>query len=141
MSNEENKTVIRRFVDEVLNSTSPAPIDGYFTDDFVNHTPLFGVTEGGLDGARKFLAGVRHTFPDGRWNTEDLIAEEDKVVWRWKATGTHKGQFMGIGPTGRRVTWSGITIYRLVGGKIAERWAETDNLGLQQQLSAVVTAL
>jgi predicted ester cyclase len=73
-------------------------------------------------------------FPDGRTTIEDLIAEEDRVTKRWAYQGTHTHEWNGIPPTGKRVTVTGITIYRLEGGKIAECWWGYDVLGLLQQL-------
>jgi predicted ester cyclase len=68
---------------------------------------------------------------------EDLIAERDKVVAHWRAHATHQGEYMGIPPTGNRVNFTGVSIYRIEGGKIAESWSVTDLLGMMQQPGAV----
>jgi len=73
-------------------------------------------------------------FPDVRLTIEDMVAEGDKVAVRWAWSGTHRGEYMGIAPTGKEVTYTGITIHRITGGKIVESWDEVDNLGLMQQL-------
>ena len=76
-------------------------------------------------------------FPDARVTVEDQVAEGDKVVSRWTATGTHTGDLMGIPPTERRIEISGITINRFSGGKIAEDWYQSDDLGMMQQLGVI----
>jgi predicted ester cyclase len=76
-------------------------------------------------------------FPDNHFTLEDMVAEGDKVVWRYSATGTHKGDFMGIVASGKHVTTSGIVISRVVNGKLQEDWECADELGLMQQLGVV----
>lgn len=83
------------------------------------------------------MASLLAAFPDGRWTIEDQVAEGDKVVTRFSFTGTHQGEFMGIAPTGKRVTTSGMVIDRIVEGKIVEEREEWDALGMMQQLGAV----
>jgi predicted ester cyclase len=85
---------------------------------------------------KQFLTSVLAGFPDGRWTVEDQVAEGDKVVTRWSFTGIHRGNVMGIAPTGKQVTTSGVMIDRIIGGKIAEEWEEYDSLGMMQQLDA-----
>ena len=77
------------------------------------------------------------TFPDARVTVEDQVAEGDKVVSRWTATGTHTGDLMGTAPTGRSIEIPGITISRFSGGKIAEDWYQSDDLGMMQQLGVI----
>jgi len=77
------------------------------------------------------------SFPDQRFTVEDLVAEGDKVVVRWTVRGTHQGELMGIAPTGKQVTVTGITIYQLTDGKIAEEIANWDAFGLMQHLGAI----
>jgi len=79
----------------------------------------------------------RTAFPDVHFTIEDQIAEGDRVVTRWTARGTHQGPLVGIPPTSKQVTMSGIAIYRLVDGKIVEQWGVNDMLGLLQQLGVV----
>ena len=79
----------------------------------------------------------RTAWSDLHFTVEDLVAEGDKVALHWSCSGTHTGEWMGIPPTGKRVTWSGIGIHRVVGGKIVESWDMVDNLGLMQQLGIV----
>ena len=81
----------------------------------------------------------RRAFPDARYTIEEMIADQDKVVIRWSGTGTHLGELMGIPPTGRRVTVTGISIGRYEGGKLVEEWLNFDALGLFQQLGVIPT--
>ena len=76
-------------------------------------------------------------FPDTQMTVEDELADGDKVATRWTATGTHTGELMGIPPTGKQVTVTGMDINRLVGGKIVEHWGEFDQMGMMQQLGVV----
>ena len=76
-------------------------------------------------------------FPDLQNIIEDMIAEGDKVMVRLAVSGTQRGEFMGIAPTNKRVSWTSIIIYRIAGGKVTERWASTDVFGVMQQLGAI----
>src|SRR5829696_8683823 len=69
---------------------------------------------------------------------EELIAERDKVVVHWRAQATHQGEYMGIPPSGNRVNFRGISIYRIEGGQIAESWGLSDDLGLMRQIGAIL---
>ncbi len=82
---------------------------------------------------------LRNAFPDITYTIEDLIAEGDKVVARWSAQGTHRGDFMGIPPTNKQVRFSEIEIIRVVDGKAVEEWEELDRLGLMTQLGVIPT--
>lgn len=82
---------------------------------------------------------IRTAFPDITYTVEDLIAEDDKVVARWSARGTHTGDFMGIPPTNKRVRFSGIEVIWVVDGRAVKEWGELDRLGLMAQLGAIPT--
>ena len=111
-----------------------ALIDEFFPD-CVYRGPAVGELRG--EAYKQFLTQVLAAFPDGRWTVEDQVAEGDKVATRWSFTGIHRGNLMGIAPTGNQVKTSGVMIDRIVGGKIAEEWEEYDALGMMQQLGAV----
>ena len=83
------------------------------------------------------LAVIRAAFPDARFTIEDMIAEGDKLADRYTISGSHQQPFLGIPATGRRIQLAGITIVRIAAGKITQRWAVTDQLGLLQQLGAL----
>lgn len=90
-----------------------------------------------LAGFTRDLAIMRAAFPDARFTIEDMIAEDDKLADRYTISGTHQQPFLGIPATGKRIHLTGITIVRIADGKITERWAVTDQLGLLQQLGAL----
>jgi steroid delta-isomerase-like uncharacterized protein len=93
----------------------------------------------GLKDFKQNTNEVYNTFPDAQCNIDEMVAEGDKVAVRWTFTGTHKGEFMGIPPTNKKITAWGIKIYRVVDGKFVESWERFDDLGLMQQLGVVST--
>ncbi len=130
---EENKALLRRFIED-LSEGSLALFDELYTN-CVYHSPLTGELKG--EALKKFIASILAAFPDRRFTIEDQVAETDKVVTRYSFVGTHQGEIMGIAPTGKRVTFSGMVIDRIVEGKIVEEREEWDTLGMMQQLGAV----
>ena len=130
---EENKAIHRRAVEEVWNQRKLNVIDEIFAADYVGHQPG-GPDIHGPEGLKQFVTMHRTAFPDIQFTVEDQIAEGDKVVIRWKNTITHKGELMGIPPTGKQATQTGISFFRISGGKIVERWLNRDALGMMQQL-------
>lgn len=133
---EQNKVVLRRFIDEVFTKGNIAAIDQLVAADFVNHNPLPGATPD-REGFKRGIAMLRAAFPDLHYIDEDMIAEGDKVVGKGIFRGTHRGELMGIAPTGKQVNLAGIAVFRVRGGKITDRWATLDMLGLMQQLGAI----
>jgi predicted ester cyclase len=131
---EANMALVRRVIEELFTKHNVALIEEFFPD-CVYRAPAVGELRG--EAYRQFLGAVLAAFPDGRWTVEDQVAEGDKVVTRWSFTGIHRGNLMGIAPTGNLVTNSGVMIDRIVGGKIVEEWEEYDALGMMQQLGAV----
>jgi steroid delta-isomerase-like uncharacterized protein len=127
---EANKAVSRRVFD-VFNSGTVEDLEEIFAPDFVNHDPS---APPGVEGARQQILLYRSAFRDLAVKVEDQIAEGDRVATRWSARGTHEGDLLGIAPTGKKTTATGITIDRIDGGKIVESWTNWDTLGLLQQL-------
>ena len=132
----EPKAVLERVFKEFLNPHNPTAYKEFY-GDIVCHAPI-GELKG--EAHRQFMVGLFSAFPDVRFNIEDMIAVDDKVVTRWSSIGTHKGMFMGAAPTGKTVTNFGTTIDRVVNGKIVEEWPHWDTLGFMQQLGVVPTA-
>lgn len=130
---EVNKAVIQRMLERV-NQHDPAFLTELYPD-CVYHSPMTGELRG--ETFRRFVNTMFAAFPDCHWTLEDQFAEGDKVVSRWTFTGTHRGEFMGIVPTNKRVRVSGMTIDRVVNGKIVEEWEEWDTLGQMRQLGLV----
>jgi predicted ester cyclase len=125
MSVEQNKAVLRREVEEI------------FAPEYVSHEPTSGEVRG-IEGARQFAATFREAFPDLQNTIEDMVAEGDKVVMRFRGNGTHEGETEAFGPpTGKRMEITGITIKRLADGKMVEDRVEVDQLGMMQQLGVI----
>ena len=142
MSALDNKALVRRWF-EALNTgphgTWREAFDALVATTFVLHDPF---APPGLPAGPQGLKAYAYDpwfagFPDSQMTIEDLIAEGDKVVYRGTIRGTHRGAFMGIAPTGKHVTFTGIAIFRVEEGKIAELWQNLDTLGLLQQLGAI----
>ena len=136
MSVEENKAVIRRYIEELWGQGNMALEDDLLDRSLVDHNPSPGMTPD-YAGHHQILTIFRAAFPDIRMTLDDLVAEGDRVVDRWTARGTHTGEFGGIPATGRPVAVTGIDITRLENGKIVEIWHQEDIIGLMQQLGAI----
>ena len=137
MSAEENKALVRRYAEEVVNRRNLDLLDEIFAPEFV----LYGADPdqvSGVEDLKQFFVMLHSGFPDFQGTIEDLFAAEgDKVVLRFTFRGTHQGEFMGVGPTGKQVTMPGIDIFRIVDGKIVELWGQEDMLSMMQQLGAI----
>jgi steroid delta-isomerase-like uncharacterized protein len=138
VSAEENKAVVRREMEELFNHTGNLDaVEEIISPDYVSYEPTSGETRG-IEGARQFAATFRQAFPDLQNTIEDMVAEGDKVVVRFRARGTHEGQTEAFGPaTGKQMDITGITIKRVSEGKIAEAWTNFDALGMMQQLGLI----
>ena len=136
MSTEDNKALLRRYYDEVINKKNLAAIDEFIDPQMVDHTLPPGVPAG-IEGQRQVFSMYSTAFPDAHFTVEDLIAEGDRVVARLSVSATQHGAFMGLPPTGKHVRFTGIDIIRIAGGKLVEHWGEMDMLGLLQQLGVV----
>ena len=135
---DQNKALARRNVEEIWNQGNLSVIDELVAPNATFHDPSVpGGKFTGPEGFRQFVQIYRGAFPDVRITIEDLIAEGDKVVSRWTATGTHKGQFMGIAPTNKHSTVTGVNIERFQNGKVVEGWANYDMFGMLQQMGVV----
>jgi predicted ester cyclase len=136
MSQEENKAIVRRIYDEVINGKNLEVIDELCSPDIIDHTAPPG-TPKGIEGVKQSMGMFLTAFPDLHITIEDCIAEGDKVVTRYTFRGTHQGDLMGIAPTGKRVTVSGIAIDRVVDGKGLEHQEIFDQLAMMQQLGVI----
>ena len=135
MSLQENKAVVRRFVEEVQCRHNLAALDELFSPDFVDHSGPPDLQ--GLEGARQFFSMMFASFPDMHFTIRQQIAEGDKVLTYKTFHGTHGGPFMGIPATGKAVTIDVMDILTVTGGKITEHWTVSDMLGMLQQIGAV----
>jgi steroid delta-isomerase-like uncharacterized protein len=137
VSGETNKDIIRRYYDVLWNRWDLAVAEELLSSEITFRGSL-GVSVQGLKGFTDYLESVRAAFPDFHNTIEDLITEGDKVVARLTYRGTHRGILFGIVPTNRPVVYTGIAIFRIRGGKIADGWVMGDTLGLVQQLGATL---
>ena len=135
MSIEENKALVRRLIDEIVGNANLAIADELIASDFVLRSPGRPDVRG-REGYKQFCQTFLNAFPDLRMSVEEQIAEGDKVVTRWSATGTHHGEAMGALPTGKHVSMTGIVISRCARGRIVDEVEERDLLGMMHQVGA-----
>jgi len=135
MSVEENKKLVRRY-QEIYNSNELYALGDVVSEDLVTPKIMPGIPTG-IEGARAAHRIMLAGFPDYQTTIDDLFAEGDKVAARISMSGTNTGSFMGIPPTGRHVSFTGIYIARIADGKIVEHWGEEDGVSLLQQLGVL----
>ena len=136
MSTEQNKQIIRGFIDEIINTGDMDAAGDYVADDVIELAPFPGQGPG-LPGLKDVLRGMRNAFPDMHWTVEEQIAEGDKVLTRFNWTGTHKAEFFGIPATGRQVSVWGMVIDRMESAKVKDTRILMDVFGLMKQLGSV----
>ena len=132
---DENVEVIKRAVAAANDRTMATAAPHIIAPGFVRHDPADALP--GVAGSGGFMQALRSAMPDLRVTTEDIFGAGDRVAMRFRVTGTHTGEVLGIPPTGRRVEFSGINIYRLEHGKIAETWQMADVFGFMTEVGAV----
>ena len=135
MSLTDMKAKFRLLYDEILNNGRLELFAELCAPDFVKYAMPPGLSYG-IEGSKQSILMLRSAFPDLKYTVEDMFGEGDKLVARWSAKGTHKGDFMGIPPTGKQVYFTGIEIIRIEDGKAVEEWEELDRVGLMQQLTS-----
>jgi len=139
---EENKALERRLYEEIYNKKNIAAAEQFIAANWVYHPSPPGVPPG-LEGMKLWHAltdassEFEKAFPDMQAKLEDMVAEGDKVACRYTATGTHSGEYMGVPPTNKQITVTGIHIDRIAGGKVVETWDYSDMLGVMQQLGII----
>lgn len=138
MSEAQNIATVERFVEEVINQGRYEAADELVKEDFVELDPLPGQQQG-REGLKDVIRMMRTGFPDIHWVTVETIAAGDKVVSRFKWTGTHRGEFLGIPASGRKVVVPGVVIDRLTAGKMADSRILMDTMGMMQQLGVIPT--
>lgn len=126
--------IARRFFDEIFSEGKLNLVDELFAAEYVGHPSEHEETTRGPQGVREYVGALRGGVSDLTVAVDDQVVEGDKVVTRWTARGTHDGELMGIAPTGRTAAVTGITIQRILDGKVVEGWTNWDLMGLLQQL-------
>jgi steroid delta-isomerase-like uncharacterized protein len=132
---EQNKTLARRWFEDLVSRGDLDAAEEILSAEFLDHLPC--EEERGIEELKDYVSVYRSAFPDIEDTVEEIVAEADKVVVRWRSRGTHQGEFMGVAPTGRDVTFTGMRLFRIAENKIAESWVNIDERGLQEQLGAV----
>jgi predicted ester cyclase len=136
VTNQENTDVIHRFIDEVNRKGAAAEAERFIAADYRDHSAPPGFPTG-PQGWRLMRSQLFGAFDDVHITAEDIVAEGDKVAVRFTMKAVHRGEFMGLPPTGKEVVLKGMDINRIEGGKLAERWGNEDMLGFLQQLGAI----
>ncbi len=140
MTTEDNKALIHRFYEEVWNKGNVDVALEIFADDYVRHDLRPGNALPGGAGQRKIAADFRAAFPDVHNHIELMVAEGDLVVARWMTEGTNTGPWNGVPPTGKRIAYASVNIFRIADGKVVEIWNHRDDLGVMQQTGAPIYA-
>jgi steroid delta-isomerase-like uncharacterized protein len=138
MSTDNDKATVRRFYTDALDDGNLDAIDEIAVEDYIENGMVPGQGTG-RQGLKDRVTILRNAFAP-RFTLEDVIAEGDRVVVRWKNHCTHVGEFMGIPPTGKPYSIDGIDIYRLENGKMAEHWHVVDQLSMLQQIGVLPSA-
>ena len=139
MSAEQNKSIVRRWVEEGWNKRNTALIDELFTPNFYQHE-TGPETVNSSETLKPFVTGYLSAFPDLQFTIDDLIAEGDKVVWRFTASGHQNGPLMGAPASGKAISVTGTITFRLENSRMAEAWLNLDVLGLLQQVGIIPVA-
>jgi steroid delta-isomerase-like uncharacterized protein len=132
----DNKSFVRSTTEEIWRTGDVRLIDAHMAPNYVLHKPPTGFSPD-REGLKAILQAMHRAFPDLKMTVDDVVAEGDKVAQRRTYQGTHKGELFGIPATGQFVSVSQITVSRVADGKFVEEWAETDFLGMLQQLGVV----
>ena len=133
-SPEQNKQVVRQ-VFEFYNQQDIEKAEKLFSPKHIFHFP--GAPPMDWNSHKQFIVGLSKAFPDLHFKVEDILAEGDKVAYRLTVSGTHKGEFQGIPPTNKKVSFTSTGISNIVDGKVAEDWVDADTMGLMQQIGAI----
>jgi steroid delta-isomerase-like uncharacterized protein len=136
MSIEQNKSIVRRWIEEGWNKGNLAVIDQVYDPNFVQHEPA-PETVNSSEALKQYVGAYLTAFPDLNLSIEDLVAEGDRVVWRFQSSGHQNGPFMGIPATGKSGSITGLVMFRLENSRIVEAWVNIDALGLLQQLGVI----
>lgn len=134
---EQNRALVRRFIDEVFNQGRLEVAEELLAPDYVHHDPATGERGSGIEGLEHMVGYYRQAFPDFHISLEDQMSTEDRVVERWTGRGTHQGPLRELPPTGRSISAQGISIHRIANGRIAETWTCFDSAAMLRQIGAI----
>ncbi len=137
MSTEENKRISWRLQEEVFGQGNLESVDELLAPDYVSHAPGDPELSRGPEDIKEIVRAYHSAFPDINFAVEKQVAEGDMVVTRWIARGTHRGEFMGVAPSGRRIEVSGMSMDRSLEGRIVENWNNWEALEMMLQIGAI----
>ena len=137
MSTEQNKAIVRRWIEQGWNTGDLSLVDALYAPNVVQHDPSSPAPVASSADLKQYVGSFLTAFPDMHFTIEDLLAENDKVLWRFTADATQNGPLLDIPPSGRRATVTGMALFRLAEGKIAEVWVNFDALGMLQSIGVV----
>lgn len=135
MTTAANKAIVRLYKVDILNSRDVDALDDVVALDYLDHAAFPGQVPG-REGLKQRVTILVNAL-DPQWTIHDTIADRDLVVVRWSLAGTHRGEFLGIPPTGKSLTMNGIDTYRIEDGKMAEHWNVVDMLAFYQQIGLI----
>lgn len=133
MSEEANRALILRLWDKLYTQGDISVVDEIVAQDYLNHNLLPGEASG-AEGVKQFVLNLHKAFPDLCFTVDRMVVTDDMVVTRWLVTGTHKGDFLGAPPSGRRMSTTGMTMHRIENGIIVEGWNNWDSLNILTQI-------
>lgn len=133
---EMNKVIARRHLEETWRHGDMMTADEVIAENISYHDPM-SENISNIDSLKNYVHAVRTAFPDLKFTVEDIFAAGNKVALRWTFYGTHQGRIRGVDPTGKAVSFIGMSIYHILDGKIKEAWIAWDSYGYMQQLGLV----
>ena len=136
---DNNKAMIRRFVEEVKNQRHLERLGEIFRSDYHEHNTTVASFGAGIDGYKNFLNHLFTAFPEDTVTIDEIVAEGDMVVYRGTETGTHKAEFLRIPATGKSATWTEIQFFKIRAGQVVEHWVDVDIFSWFQQLGIIPT--
>ena len=132
----DNKEIARRLMEEPWTGNFDV-LEEFVDDNYIGYDPSMPEPMRGRKALKEFIQGYLAAFPDGGITVDEAIAEGDTVALRWTGRGTHEGQLMGIAPTKKQITVTGISLMKFKNGKVVEDYSNWDTLGMLQQVGAV----
>jgi predicted ester cyclase len=134
---KQNKTIVRRFYDEVMSRGNLGVLDEVVAEGFQDHGESLLGSPQGRDSLKQAVVRMHQSFPDMNVYIDDMIADGEMVGVQGTMRCTHQGEFMHVAPTGNQLSWKGLAMFRVVDGKIVERWFNSDSLSILQQVGLV----
>jgi steroid delta-isomerase-like uncharacterized protein len=132
---EANKALVRRNFEAIWSQGNLAVADEILAPDYTGHIATLPEAVRGVEAFKQLIAMYHFSFPDTRFEIKDQIAEGSKVASRWIAYGTHRGEFMGIAPSGQAMSVTGMSFHRIADGRIQESWDDWDALSMLQGMT------